>query len=159
MGVINKEARAQDEKGVHLTASRSRASAPTVSQRRANRVMLKKKLLELYWREEMILQKKSYDFDLVISDALSKKLDSAKILEEEIYDAVDFARRTKRFVINEESGAKSAYYKIGNMTYWVTFIEDPQVETKLTLINAYSHRMSIDLEPVWNGVKVNAEEE
>jgi Fe-S oxidoreductase len=157
--ILNTEEQVRDETDAHLTDSRSCVATPTVSQRRANRVMLKKKLLELYWREEMIIQKKGYDFDLVIPEALSKKLDSAKILEEEIYDVVDFARRTKRFIIDEESGAKSAYHKIGNMTYWVTFIEDPQVETKLTLINAYSHRMSINLEPVWNGVKVNAEEE
>jgi Fe-S oxidoreductase len=134
-------------------------AAPTVTRRRENRITLKKKLLELYWREEMQIQRKNYGFGLAISDALSGKLDDAKILDEEIYEAVDFARRTKRFVIDEETGAKSAYHKIGNMTYWVTFAEDPQDETKLTLVNAYSHRMSIDLEPVWNGVKVSAEEE
>jgi Fe-S oxidoreductase len=130
-------------------------SSPTVTQRRTNRVMLKKELLKKYWGEEMDIPKKDYGFDLDIPDVLRKKLDSAKILEDEIYETIDFALYTSRYVVDEETGARSAYHKIGHMTYWVTFAgELPH----LTLINAYSHRMSIELEPVWNGVKVEIEE-
>jgi hypothetical protein len=129
-------------------------ATPGLSQRRENRMLLKKMMMgepELSAGEIIIMENDKYGFELVIDGRLREKLDAGKMLEEEAYAAVDFALSTKRFVIDGETGHKSAYRKLGNMTYWVTF--DDSAYPEIQLLNAYSHRMSIEMEQVWNGVK------
>jgi hypothetical protein len=41
------------------------------------------------------------------------------------------------------------------MTYWVEYREVDGKRDNIELINAYSHRMSIEHEPVWNGHKID----
>lgn len=125
---------------------------PTVSQRRDNRVLLKEALLERFWDEKMDIRKRKYDFELVISQELQEKISKDRILVEEIYNVIAFCESTGRTVYNTESNTFTGYRQIGHMTYWVEY---RKMDDHIVLMNAYSHRMKIELEAVWNGEKVD----
>jgi len=134
---------------------------PTVTERRRYREALKKKLLEKYWGEEMNEEikeamneegNKGAAMELVMTEELRQKISRERILEEDLKEVIDFCQRTNRRIYNQETGTYSGYRQIGHMTYWVEYI--PETEERIRLANAYSHRMKIELEAVWNGRKV-----
>ena len=131
-------------------------SMPTVSQRRDNRVYLKKSMLGKYWSEEMKDARKEYDIELIIPDEIYEDMDANRILEEEVYNVVDFLLRTNRRVVDPETGIHSGYRQIGYMTYWVSF-KETATENVYEIVDVYDHRMEIELEAVWNGVKTEAD--
>jgi len=128
----------------------------TVSERRENRMKLKERLLKRYWGEKMEEQKKKCDIKVNISSDLAQKLNRQKILEEDIIDVIDFCQNSGRRVYHPESRIYSGYREEGFMTYWVEYKETTE-EGTIELINAYSHRMKIELEAVWNGLKTDLE--
>ena len=131
----------------------------TVSRRRENRIMLKKRLLQKFWGEEMENSmeppKEKMKIKLNISSELSQKLSRERILEEDLADVVAFCERTGRRVWLPDKMVYSGYSEEGFMTYWVEYREVTPGET-FELVNAYSHRMKIELEEVWNGRKTDA---
>jgi hypothetical protein len=64
-------------------------------------------------------------------------------------------RRTGRSAQNPQAGTHSGYRKIGHMTYWAEYRERSAGE--LELVNVYAHRMSIDMERIWNGHRTRDE--
>ncbi len=132
--------------------TRGHASLPTVTERRENRVALKTQLLEEVWGEKTMEKKPQSRIKLKIGPEMRAKLDRERILEEEIIDVVDFCETTGRKIALIDHGTFSGYRKIGHMTYWVEY---RKMEEGFELVNAYGHRMSIDLEAVWNGKKVD----
>ncbi len=130
-------------------------SNPDITQRRLNRLKLKEKLLINYWEE--IMEKKVHKLEdmVVISPSLEKTLSDSKMLKEEVLEVIDFCEKTKRVIYDEDSKTFSGYKKVGNATYWVEYMKE---EAKIILINAYTHRISIELEEVWNGEKRKNEE-
>jgi hypothetical protein len=146
--------------GMTSDVGMTRVSLPTVSERRENRVKLKELLMKQDNEEDIrVIPAEAgisdRPFVLHISDELRLKLDSQKILEDEVYDVVANLLRTGRVVINQSAGTKSGYRKLGYMTYWVEFREIDGKHDNIELVNAYSHRMSIEHEPVWNGLKID----
>lgn len=127
----------------------------TITKRWENRTILKEALLKKHWNEEMKTEKTEQKINLIISDELKEKLSKNKLLDEDAADAVEFCERTKRTVLNEETGTLSGYTLIGHMTLWVEYKELPERDGKPTyeLVNAFSHRMKIELEAIWNGKK------
>ncbi|MDR2162884.1 MAG: NAD(P)-binding protein [Clostridiales Family XIII bacterium] len=97
----------------------------------------------------------AYDFTLDIPDALLRKMDAERILEDDVYAVIDFTRRTGRRILDPETGVHSGYRKIGHMTYWVSYREPGGAdgESALAVTDVYAHRMSIDMEQIWNGHK------
>ncbi|WP_027400416.1 pyridine nucleotide-disulfide oxidoreductase/dicluster-binding protein [Anaerovorax odorimutans] len=126
---------------------------PTVSERRDNRINLKKTLLKNHWDEEMKESKKKYNFKLQISSILLKKLSNNRILEEDIMNVIEFCEHTGRKIYNTDNKTYIGYHQEGYMTYWVEYKKISEIEFEL--INSYSHRMSIELENVWNGKKID----
>ena len=126
---------------------------PTVSERQDNRRQLKRALLEFFWEETMEPEEKKYPIVLKISEEVKAKLDSERILEEQAAHTVDFCQRHNRTVLNEETGTLTGYCVIGHATYWVEYRPVDVDKGIYELINAYSHRMKIELEAVWNGIK------
>lgn len=53
-------------------------------------------------------------------------------------------------VYHEDKDTYSCYGMVGHMTLWVEYSFS---EETFTLVNAYTHRMKIEMEAVWNGVK------
>lgn len=128
---------------------------PTVSQRRENRILLKERILEAYWGEDVAASRNS-GVKLEISAELSDKLSRERILEEDIVAAVEFCQRTGRRVKNPDKGSYSGYKEVGYTTYWVEYCE--RDEGGLKLLNAYAHHMKIELEAVWNGRKIDVDQ-
>ena len=139
------------------TGSGSR-KLPTVSQRRENRILLKKKLLETFWGEEseQEMEKDSGGITLEISPELSEKLHRARILEEDLRTVVEFCQRTGRRVRNLDKESFSGYKEVGHTTYWVDYRQIDQ--NTFLLLNAYAHHMKIELEAVWKGRKITEDQ-
>lgn len=147
------------KEAVHiLTILFGDAKAPqklaTISERRENRIQLKRNLLKEYWNAEMTEEKKKYHRKVIISEELAKKLDRGRILEQDVIEVLDFCQRTGRKIYHPEKGSYSGYRESGHMTYWLEYKEISE-EGSYELVNAYAHRMKIELEPVWNGMKTN----
>ncbi|MDR2295475.1 MAG: NAD(P)-binding protein [Clostridiales Family XIII bacterium] len=137
-------------------AGDANARLATVTERRRNRVALKRTLLERYWNEKPAPPAGDADGAdgprILIGEALLAQMDADRILEEEVREVVAFCERTGRKVLDADSGAYGGYKKIGRMSYWVEYRPLDGGEG-LELLRAYAHRMEIALEAVWNGVK------
>ena len=124
----------------------------TLTKRRHNRIELKQSLTG----EAGQVAAEDSSVRLLISPEVAAKLSAEYILEEEALNVVEFCERTQRTIYNEETGTLSGYRKIGHMTYWVEYRKSEGSEGFThELVNAYTHRMEIELEMVWNGEKVN----
>lgn len=126
----------------------------TISKRQENRVQLKKNLLKNYWGINMKEKENKEQICLSIPEELKLKLSGEKILEADLISVVAFCEKTGRKVYNSEKNSYSGYKAVGYMTYWVEY---QCLEDGFELINAYSHRIKIEMEAVWNGEKTNAD--
>lgn len=126
----------------------------TVTKRRENREVLKQELLEEFWGETSDMEhteNKLLPVEVEIGEEMEEKLNKERILLKEIAETIDFCERTKRTIYDEENDIYTGYKEIGYMTYWVSYKKLD--EKKYSLVNAYTHRMKIELEAVWNGRK------
>jgi hypothetical protein len=125
------------------------AGAPELSPsaRRANREALRASF-------EGRLDRACVGTDITLADDIIQKMDEDKILAEDVYATVNHARRTASCFLQPASGVRSGQLKIGRATYWVDYLESG--DTGHTTITAvYSHRLAIELEEVWGGVRRN----
>ena len=124
-----------------------------MTQRQENRRILKETLLAFFWDEQPEIPRKEYPVTVEISSALQEKLSRERILEEQIFQTIDFCQRHNRTILNEETGTLSGYCVIGYMTYWAEYRVLDEARRHYELINAYCHRTKIELEAVWNGIR------
>jgi hypothetical protein len=127
----------------------------TVTERRRNRTSLKRRLLKAHWGEEMEEREEGGAFRLHIGEDLRARMDADRILEDEALGAVEFCQRSGRRVYNAKRDSFSGYRKIGHMSLWVEY--RPRGEGEIELLSAYTHRMEIELEAVWNGVRTSVD--
>jgi Fe-S oxidoreductase len=148
------------------------AALPTVSQRRENRESLKAALEEAF-RDRLAGQADAssaeappaYSFALDIPGDVVRRMDAARILDEEVYEVMEHLTRTGRYVRRQSDGARVGCKQVGNMTYWVEWTEDAALAESATatpaetparplyrVLNVYGHRMSIVREKVWQGI-------
>jgi len=130
------------------------AILPTSTERRRNRTELKKAMLKEFWDEDMIEKESKTYIKLKIGPDMKAKLDREHILEEEITEVVQCCETTGRKIELADKATFSGYHRIGHMTYWVEYRREGD---GFELVNAYSHRMKIDLEAVWNGKRVDTD--
>ena len=123
---------------LNVLAKRRREAvpAPTLSERRENRRILKATL-----SGEPLPEKK---MRLVISDELTRKMDRALILDSDIMAVISRCRETGSFLMDED-GVFIGHLKTGIVTYWVFWKEE---DDAYIILNAYNHRMSIAGESV-----------
>ncbi|MEG1602555.1 MAG: FAD-dependent oxidoreductase [Cloacibacillus sp.] len=120
--------------------------APSYSKRRRNRELVKEILMkELLNKEEPAKERPA----LFMSQETEEKLNREKILDDDIIEVINFCERTGR-KLEDEGGHSVGYREIGHMTCWVEYT--PR-EDGYFVHNAYSHRMKIELEEVWDGRK------
>ncbi|QOX64634.1 FAD-dependent oxidoreductase [Anoxybacterium hadale] len=127
---------------------------PSLTERRKNRVRLKETLLTEVWRETMEKQQPQSKYRLIIGAEVQEKMDQMKILEEDLLEVIQFGETSKRRTFDEEQGTYSCYRELGHVTYWVEYRQN---DDAYEVVNAYTHRMKIKLEGVWNGRKVKAD--
>lgn len=130
---------------------------PNVSQRRENRVILKERLLDEIWGEQMEAKPEKDKYILEMSDDIAKKINRQKILTKNICDVIERAEQTGRRTINPDNGHYKAYHEIGAVTVWVEYTADESRPDVRIIHNVYSHRMQIKLEAIFNGKKIDEE--
>lgn len=124
---------------------------PTVTERRCNRVILKEELLDEIWGEPMT-DKPILKYDLIIGPEMKAKMDSLKILEDDICHVIEMGEVHGRKAFDPEKGTYTCYREIGRITCWVEY--KPK-NGSYEIINVYTHRMKIELEVVFNGRKTD----
>lgn len=77
---------------------------------------------------------------LSIAEDVQAKLEQRLILIEDIQRVIEYAERTRRRLLNRQTGHYLAYYKPTTVTYWVEYMP---AEDGFTIFNAYSHRMEV----------------
>jgi Fe-S oxidoreductase len=127
---------------------------PTVSERRRNRGKLKHSVLWEFWHQEPEEEKMESNAKLVMSQELKEKLNRELLLEEDVLVVIEACEASGRKVIDAATGHSFGYLEIGHLTYWVEY---QQLQEDFEVFNAYSHRMKIELEEIWNGRKQNTD--
>ena len=118
---------------------------PSLSDRRANRAGLKKKLLRELWNEcgdesstgKTKLSIPHVFFDTTVLDSMEERL----ILLEDVEDVLEYAWQTGQRFFNTEDDSFLAGFRKKNVTYWARWAEK---EDGVHIINVYSHRMAIN---------------
>jgi Fe-S oxidoreductase len=113
---------------------------PTVTQRRLNRLELKRQALEIFWKETSGMG--THGTSLVISPELRQRLSDELILETDIATTISHCEQTGHKVLNPATGLLGGHLLIGKVTYWVQYRATPA--GSFEVVNAYAHRMTID---------------
>ncbi len=122
--------------------------------RRRNREILKKRMLETYWGEQMMSNESKYGFEIIYDDSIKQKIKKLHLVEEDIKEVIYRSNCLNRRIYNADKEEYTCYSKLNYITCWVSYrVKDD----KYYLTNVYTHRMNIKLEDVWNGKKINAD--
>ncbi len=113
---------------------------PTVSERRANRLELKRQLLREFWQEEMPMP--SSGCNLTVAPSLKEKLDRDMILESDLLAVVEHCQQTGQKLFDPGKGTFTGHRPVGHMTYWVEYRVLPG--ERYEIVNGYGHRMKIE---------------
>lgn len=124
---------------------------PTVTERRCNRVSLKESLLNEIWGETMN-EKPVFKYDLIIGPEMKAKMNSLKLLEEDICHVLEMGELHGRRAYDPDTGTYKCYREIGSITCW---LEYKPSDKGYEVVNVYTHRMKIELEVVFNGRKTD----
>jgi len=114
--------------------------APTLSQRREVRFILKKELLNSLWGEKMEIKYGNEDIKIVIGEEVRNKIEDELILDGDIKSVIEYAEKTNNSFYNPETGHILAWKRLVNVTFWVEY---EKVNDSFNIINAYSHRMDV----------------
>lgn len=120
---------------------------PTFSARLHNREYLRTVLAEKYCGEKAAEVEKTA---LYMTPEVENKLDRAKILEDDVRSVIDSCEEHQRIVADSGTRHKFGYGMVGHMTLWVEYEAE---KNGWRVFNAYTHRMKIEREEVWNGRK------
>ena len=115
--------------------------APTASESRENRRMLKRAMLAEYGtEEEQPVAEENKELPLLIDPELLEKMDRLYLLREDMEAAVAYCERTGNSLLDAKTNVHVGHMMVGNMTVWVEYLvaEDHRV-----LVNTYAHRMKI----------------
>jgi len=125
---------------IYGNAEISDMTVPTLSERRANRFKLKKKMLENLWGEEMEIKDEYEDLIIIIDDKIKEKMEDELILEIDIKKVIGYAEKTKNSFFDPETEHILAWRRLINVTFWVEYKKHNDT---FIIINAYSHRMEV----------------
>jgi Fe-S oxidoreductase len=113
---------------------------PTVTERRANRAMLKRQVLAEFWGETAAMEEDP--MPLTIAPELRRKLDAERLLETDVAAVIGHCETSGEKVHDPAAGTYSGHLRIGNLTLWAEY--RPAPGGGFQLVNAYGHRMSIE---------------
>lgn len=110
-----------------------------ISQRRINRIRLKKELLINLWGEEMAEREQLVACQ--IDEAVQQKLNERMILLSDIQQVLLHGQESQETIYDQVRKIYICSHRIGNVTFWVEFVMDGD---RYIVRNAYSHRMSFE---------------
>ena len=113
-------------------------SPPDISEKRWNRLTLKKELLKELWLEEP--KEMKLDYELNYTEEARKLMDGRMILTDDVIAVMDSFRENGE-AIEDEDGLLVARRRVGNATFWVKFSLDG--ENGYLVHRAWSHRMNV----------------
>ena len=112
---------------------------PDISEKRYNRLTLKKELRWELWQEET--KEMKLDYDLRYTEEARRMMDERMILTDDVIAVMDEVRKTGACIFDEESGLYIACRRIGNATFWVKFSREG--DESYLVHRAWSHRMQV----------------
>ena len=112
---------------------------PDISEKRWNRLTLKKKLLQGLWQEETAEMKLSYELNY--TEEARQMMDDRMILTDDVIAVLNDFRETGEAIQDSDTGLLIARKRVGNATFWVAFSITP--DGAYTVHRAYSHRMNV----------------
>ena len=111
---------------------------PDISEKRRNRLMLKRTLSCELWGEEAMEEK--LDYELNYTDEARRMMDDRMILTDDVIAVLeDF--RVSGEAIEDEDGLLVARRRVGNATFWVKF---SRTDGGFLVHRAWSHRMRVE---------------
>ena len=113
---------------------------PDISEKRWNRLTLKKELLHELWQEETVEMK--LDFELDYTDEARRMMDARMILTDDVIAVLQDFRETGEAILDAGDGLLVARRRVGNATFWVKFARDG--DGAYTVHRAWSHRMRVE---------------
>ena len=114
-------------------------SPPDISEKRYNRLSLKKDLLRDVWGESV--EEEKLDFEMEFTDECLKMMDDRMILKSDVIGVIKSYKSNGEAIEDSESGLLICRERLGNVTFWVKFSEDES--GNVTVHRAWSHRMTI----------------
>jgi hypothetical protein len=113
-------------------------SPPDISEKRYNRLALKKRLLNDIWKETT----PEMDCGFAISYLPEAKaaMDERMILESDVTSVLQYVRETGEAIQDCGTGLIIARRRLGNVTFWVKYEER---DGGYLVHSAYSHRMNV----------------
>ena len=111
---------------------------PDISEKRWNRLTLKRSLLAELWGEESMEDK--LDFELNYTDEARRMMDERMILTDDVIAVLEDFRASGE-AIEDEDGLLVARRRVGNATFWVKF---SRTDGGFLVHRAWSHRMRVE---------------
>ena len=110
-----------------------------ITEKRYNRLTLKKKLMKKYLNEDM--EEMNPGFTVEYTPEAEKIMEDRMILHSDITAVMQSLRESGNAVLDSESGHRITSCRLGNVTFWAVYDE---TETGYIIYNAYSHRMTVE---------------
>ena len=112
---------------------------PDISEKRYNRLALKRDLLSELWGEST--EEEAMDFGLSFTDECRRMMDERMILTSDVIGVLKSYKQSGEAIEDGDTGRLVARERLGNVTFWVSFTED--ADGAVTVHRAWSHRMTI----------------
>jgi len=116
---------------------------PSLGQRRANRMLAKRALLEREWGltlAEPEDTRPSSIGEVTISVDLLAKMYADRILEEDVHRTIEYCETSGKAVYDSSRDLYIGHLRSGTITYWVEYAK---TGGRYVLASAYSHRVEI----------------
>ena len=110
---------------------------PDLSEKRRNRLALKRSLLCELWGEESMEEK--LDYELNYTEDARRMMDERMILTDDVIAVLEDYRASGE-AIQDEDGLLVARRRVGNATFWVKF---SPADGGYLVHRAWSHRMNV----------------
>lgn len=123
---------------------------PVFTQRLNNRKELKNTIMKEFMGIENPVKEERKKINVLISENLRRKLEKKYLLEEDVISVIQYCEENEEKLHNISRGTYIGHHKIGYRTCWVEYEIRGDV---YILINAFTHRMEIESEVIWNGRK------
>ena len=114
-------------------------SPPGISEKRRNRLELKRRMLREIWMEDDAMEK--LDFKLEFTDEARALMEARMVLDTDVVRVMRAYRESGDAVVENDTGLIVTRARLGNVTFWVKFTEDAG---GYTVHRVYSHRMTIE---------------
>ncbi len=141
MGCRDRYARAGAESAhiLELVYGANAGNPPGISEKRRNRLELRRRLLREIWGEDETMEK--LDFNLEITDEARALMEERMVLDTDVARVMQRYRESGEAVLENDTGELVTRARLGNVTFWVKFTEDAD---GYTVRRVYSHRMTIE---------------